>query len=604
MRTEVLFPFLLAALARALDNGVGLTPAMGWNSWNRFRCEGLHETLIIEVAEAMVSSGLRDAGYVYVNIDDCWQETRGADGHIIPFKSRFPSGMKAVGDKIHALGLKFGIYSCAGKTTCEGWPGSYGHETVDANDYASWGVDYLKYDFCGFEKVEEKKSPEHYYTLMRDALNATGRPILYSMCNWGVGSPHLWGHRVGNSWRTGRDVFAVWDEHECRQEMKLPSFLQSIETAIEQQAGAAYIEGAGPGGFNDPDMLVVGLDGMTPYGIVDECPPHLPAGTCKKGDYVSREVWGVVGGLTHTEQKAVFSFWCMLAAPLMLGNDPRTMSAATKRILTAPQLLRISQDKLGKQASRVFQSGVGEKLSVWVKPLDDGTYAVLLFNGGARPADVTVRWSRDLADAAKPWLRETERMPPCADKPEVKQCGEWTKSGECTKNAGFMRANCRRSCDACPPAIYDGPQATALVRDAWEEEDLGTHVALYTARHVEAHEARVLIVKFGEPSKLEAELKAHRRPAAQRGHEIREIRKRAEEPPGAFTPGAFTLGAAAVTLQGCASEHMDSLLLLVLAIVVASCMLLVGLQKLVQGEMGRSQSKVGKTTPAKGQHAL
>ena len=141
-------------------------------------------------------------------------------------------------------------------------------------------------------------------------------------------------------------------------------------------------------------------------------------------------------------------------------------------------------------------------------------------------------------------------------------------------------------------------------QDAWEEEDLGTHVALYTARHVESHEARVLIVKFGEPSKLEAELKAHRRPAAQRGHEIREIRKRAEEPPGAFTPGAFTLGAAAVTLQGCASEHLDSLLLLVLAIVVASCMLLVGLQKLVQGEMGRSQSKVGKTTPAKGQHAL
>ena len=599
MRTEVLFPFLLAALARALDNGVGLTPAMGWNSWNRFRCEGLHETLIIEVAEAMVSTGLRDAGYVYVNIDDCWQEKRGDNGHIIPFKSRFPSGMKAVGDKLHALGLKFGIYSCAGKTTCEGWPGSSGYEPVDANDYASWGVDYLKYDFCGFEKVEEKKSPEHYYTLMRDALNATGRPILYSMCNWGVGSPHLWGHRVGNSWRTGRDVFAVWDEHECRQEMKLPSFLQSIETAIEQQVGAAYIEGAGPGGFNDPDMLVVGLDGMTPYGIVDECPPHLPAGSCKKGDYVSREVWGVVGGLTHTEQRAVFSFWCMLAAPLMLGNDPRTMSAATKRILTAPQLLRISQDKLGKQASRVFQSGDGEKLSLWVKPLDDGTYAVMLFNGGARPADVTVRWSRDLANAAKPWLRETERMPPCADKPEVKQCGEWTKSGECLKNAGFMRANCRRSCDACPPAIYEGPQATALVRDAWEEEDLGTHVALYTARHVESHEARVLIVKFGEPSKLEAELKAHRRPAAQRGHEIREIRKRAEEP-----LGAFTLGAAAVTLQGCASEHVDSLLLLVLAIVVASCMLLVGLQKLVQGEMGRSQSKVGKTTPAKGQHAL
>ena len=340
MVSKVLWLFNLALVA-ALDNGVGLTPAMGWNSWNRFRCEGLDEHLILEVAEAMVSSGLRDAGFVYVNIDDCWQEKRGADGHIIPFKSKFPSGMKALGDKIHALGLKFGIYSCAGEHTCEGWPGSYGYEKEDASDYAAWGVDYLKYDYCGFEKVTPNKGPQHYYTVMRDALNVTGRPILYSLCNWGVGSPHLWGHGVGHSWRTGRDVFAVWDEHECRQEMKLPGFLQSIETGIEQQVN--YAKHAGPGGFNDPDMLVVGLDGMTPYGIVDECPPHLPKGSCKKGDYISREQWGKVGGLTHTEQRTVFALWCMLASPLMLGNDPREMSAATKRILTAPELIAISQ---------------------------------------------------------------------------------------------------------------------------------------------------------------------------------------------------------------------------------------------------------------------
>ena len=206
-----------AAPALALQNGVGLTPAMGWNSWNRFRCEGMNEHLIKEVARAMVSSGLRDAGYRYVNVDDCWQEKRGADGHIVPFASKFPSGMKALGDYIHDLGLKFGIYSCAGNYTCEGWPGSYGHEAIDAADYASWGVDYLKYDYCGFEKIPDHGAdPKRYYSIMRDALNATGRPILYSLCNWGTGGPHVWGHGVGNSWRTGRDVFAVWDEQSAR----------------------------------------------------------------------------------------------------------------------------------------------------------------------------------------------------------------------------------------------------------------------------------------------------------------------------------------------------------------------------------------------------
>ena len=218
-----------------------------------------------------VSSGLRDAGYTYVNIDDCWMASkRSADGHLQAHPQRFPSGMKALGDYIHSRGLKFGIYSCAGHTTCEGHPASFGYEKVDAADWASWGVDYLKYDFCGLEKVPPKqKVPKELYAIMRDALNATGRPIMYSLCNWGTGGPHLWGQETGNSWRTGRDVFAVWDEHSARSVLKLPGYLQSVMTAIEDLA--QHHPYAGPGGFNDPDMLVVGLDGMTPYGAS----PHL-----------------------------------------------------------------------------------------------------------------------------------------------------------------------------------------------------------------------------------------------------------------------------------------------------------------------------------------
>lgn len=254
---------------RALDNGVGDVPAMGWNSWNQFRCD-INEGLIREVARAMVSSGLRDAGYRYVNVDDCWQEYRAPDGHIVPNRKKFPSGMRALGDYIHGLGLKFGIYSDTAKLTCENFPGSMGYEKLDAADYgnaqrpqpsramclsrlcfpdaASWGVDYLKYDYCHMQ--DETQPVRYYYEKMRDALNATGRPIHFNICSWGAGDPHLWGRQVGNSWRTGRDVFAVWDERTARQELRLPALLQSIETAIE---GQAKLNGySGPGGCNWP----------------------------------------------------------------------------------------------------------------------------------------------------------------------------------------------------------------------------------------------------------------------------------------------------------------------------------------------------------------
>ncbi|KAG2482926.1 hypothetical protein HYH03_018204 [Edaphochlamys debaryana] len=482
---------LFARLATALNNGVGRTPAMGWNSWNYFRCN-INETIIREVADAIVSSGLKDAGFVYVNIDDCWMEKRDpATGKILPFKDKFPSGMKALGDYIHSKGLKFGVYSDTGNHTCEGYPGSWGHEKIDAATYAEWGVDYLKYDYCDMNGVTE--STEVTYSRMRDALAATGRPILFSLCSWGSGQPWLWGHQVGNSWRTGIDVFSVWDPAQAKAAL-LPSFLQPILGAVRQTQG--LWEHAGPGGFNDPDMLVVGLDGMYPYGIVQECPKHVRG--CKPGMYISRERWGKVGGLTQTEQRTHFAFWCIMAAPLILGNDPRAMSKATLEILLAREVLAVNQDPLGKQGRPVW-TGQGEDagLEVWAKPLADGRVALLLVNLGEVTRDVSVLFSRELPTEHAQWSREVPNTDPvCVDK--HKQCKEWAEGGECKKNEGFMMDMCPFSCpDGCPHALDPpGPKATALVRDLWLEEDVGVFTGRFTAAKVEPHEARFVTLKF------------------------------------------------------------------------------------------------------------
>jgi alpha-galactosidase len=331
----------LTARARAADSStLAATPPMGWNSWNKFACN-VSETLIREAADAIVRTGMKDAGYQYVVIDDCWQVSRTADGTIVPDAKRFPSGMKALADYVHSKGLKFGLYSDAGTATCQGRPGSHGYEEKDAAQYAAWGVDYLKYDWCHAEGIDAKQA----YTTMRKALDATDRPIVFSMCEWGTHQPWLWGRGVGHLWRTTSDIQDCW---ACQRKWGGLGWTQIIDLE------APLAEHAGPGGWNDPDMLEVGN-----------------------------------GGMTTPEYRAHFTMWAMLAAPLMAGNDIRSMSADTRTILTNTDVIAVDQDALGKQATRVRDDGDAE---VWARPLADGAHAVALLNRGTEATPIKVSW--------------------------------------------------------------------------------------------------------------------------------------------------------------------------------------------------------------------
>lgn len=320
-------------------NGLALTPPMGWNTWNKFGCN-VSEKLIRDAADALVSSGMRDAGYEYVVIDDCWQVARDAVGDIVPDPVRFPSGMKAVGDYIHARGLKFGIYSDGGSLTCGKRPGSLGHEYQDARKYAEWGVDYLKYDWCSTYDQNAKATYEN----MSDALRATGRPIVLSICEWGLNKPWLWGETIGNLWRTTDDIYDHW------QGMR--TFEHGVMDILDLQVGLEIY--AGPGHWNDPDMLEVGN-----------------------------------GKMSFEEYKSHFSLWAMLAAPLMAGNDLANMSEETKFILTNKEVIAIDQDALGKQGSRVWKQG---DLEVWARPLKGGGRAVVSLNRSQTTQKITVDW--------------------------------------------------------------------------------------------------------------------------------------------------------------------------------------------------------------------
>lgn len=325
--------------------GLALTPPMGWNSWNKFGCD-ISESLIREVADAMVESGLADAGFVYINLDDCWHApSRDADGFPQCDPQRFPSGMKALVDYVHSKGLKIGIYSCAGTKTCAGKFGSYGHEYQDALQYARWGFDYLKYDWCYTDGLNAPAA----YKLMSEALAATGHPILFSICEWGSNNPCEWAAPLGHCWRTTYDICGSFSGE------RLPGTWGSLSVLECLDQTAPLRKYAGPDHWNDPDMLEVG------------------------------------NGFTVNQDRAHFTMWCMLAAPLMLGNDIRSMSDETAAILLDKDVIAIDQDPLGVQGFKYLTEG---SLEFWLKPLEGEDWALCILNRSAEPVEYTIEWQR------------------------------------------------------------------------------------------------------------------------------------------------------------------------------------------------------------------
>lgn len=328
---------------------LALTPPMGWNSWNTFRLE-ITEDVVKGIADAFIEKGFKDAGYQFIVIDDGWQIDRDKGGNIIYDKNKFPSGIKALADYIHQKGLKFGIYSDAGYLTCGGFPGSRGYEYQDARQYAAWGVDYLKYDWCN---TGNQSAPDSYL-LMSKALRKAGRPIVFSICEWGTSQPWEWAEGIGNLWRTTFDIRPCWD---CGQKtlsngVQVENFI-GFTKILDLQAG---LEGyAGPGHWNDPDMLEVGN-----------------------------------GNLTIEENRAHFSLWCILAAPLMLGNDIRNQAPEIHQILTNKEVISVNQDSLGLQGLKVRDDG---DIEVWCKQLNDGSRAVVLFNRSEAKAEISFDWT-------------------------------------------------------------------------------------------------------------------------------------------------------------------------------------------------------------------
>lgn len=328
---------LLAAQAalpcQALTNNLAATPPMGWNSWNYFGCN-VSDTLIRGVADLLATNGMKAAGYQFISIDDCWQVARDTNGVIVPDPARFPNGIKALADYVHAKGLKLGIYSDHGLETCQGRPGGYGYEYLDANTYAAWGVDYLKYDNCNLPAGDDAQAD---YERMAAALMSSGRPITFSLCHWSFAS---WEPEAGNLWRTTGDI---------------NDSFASMQSNLNGNSPPAFL--AGPGRWNDPDMLEVGN-----------------------------------GGMTFTEDQAHFSLWCLVSAPLIAGNDLTGMSAQTESILTNSELIAVDQDPAGEQGVALANTGTNQ---IWVKSLgtDFTTKAIGLFNSNGSPAMMTVNWT-------------------------------------------------------------------------------------------------------------------------------------------------------------------------------------------------------------------
>jgi alpha-galactosidase len=345
--TQALGVFILllgsVSMVSAQDADLARTPPMGWNSWNHFACK-VTEADVRSAADALVANGMKAAGYIYVNIDDCWQGKRDEKGVLHP-NEKF-SDMKALADYVHSKGLKVGIYSSPGPMTCAGFEGSFGHEEQDARMYADWGMDYLKYDYCSFKG--DVSAQIAAYVKMHDALVKTGRPIVFSLCQYGMDRVWSWGPTVGgNLWRTTEDI---------TDEYRSMAFIGFGQSGLERFAA--------PGHWNDPDMLEIGN-----------------------------------GHMTHDEYLTHMSLWCILAAPLLAGNDLATMTPETLEILTNPEVIGVDQDPAGMQGWRAAQEG---PLEVWVKPLSDGSKAVGLFNRGESLMPVTAHF-RDIGvgEAAK-----------------------------------------------------------------------------------------------------------------------------------------------------------------------------------------------------------
>jgi alpha-galactosidase len=334
--------FFTTIHAQKFEN-LALTPPMGWNSWNTFQTN-ISEELVKQTADVMVSSGMKDAGYEYIVLDDGWMTMeRDSAGNLVPDPKKFPHGMKALIDYVHSKGLKFGLYNCAGTKTCAGYPGTRGYEYQDARFYASLGIDYLKFDWCSSDGLNAKES----YTTMSKALKVAGRPIIFSLCEWGTNKPWLWAANVGQLWRTTGDISARFDGYFDHGSWKQ----SGVMPIADLQKGLRKY--AGPGHWNDPDMLEVG------------------------------------NGMSEDEDRAHFSLWCMLAAPLIAGNDVRKMSEATKNILTNKEVIAVDQDKLGIEG---FVYKIKDSVEIYVKPLSENDWAICFLNRSGETKNINFNW--------------------------------------------------------------------------------------------------------------------------------------------------------------------------------------------------------------------